>query len=52
MLRQLSGGVLQISSDGDDQMGDQKTKKNPLGFQQNQKTSLDQKLVPQKSHEK
>ena len=28
------------------------TQKNPLGFQQNQKTSVDQKLTPQKSHEK
>ena len=26
------------------------TQKNPLGFQQNQKTSVDQKLTPQKSH--
>ena len=50
-LRQLSGGVLQISSDGDEQMGAKiKTQKNPLDFQQNQETSLDQKLTPKKSH--
>jgi len=27
-----------------------KTQKNPLGFQQNPKKSLDQKLTPKKSH--
>ena len=45
------GGVLGISSDGDDQMESKvKTQKNPLGFQQNPKKSLDQKLTPKKSH--
>ena len=42
------GGVLGISSDGDDRMEPKvKTQKNPLGFQQNSKKSLDQKLTPQ-----
>ena len=44
-------GVLQISSDRDDRMGAKiKTPKNPLGFKQNPKKSLDQNLSPQKSH--
>ena len=43
------GGVLGISSDGDDRMEPKvKTQKNPLGFQQNPKKSLDQKLTPKK----
>ena len=43
--------VLQITSDGDDQMGAKiKTPKNPSSFQQNPKKSLDQKLTPKKSH--
>ena len=42
-------GVLRISSDRDDQMGAKiKTQKNPLGFKQNPKKSLDQNLSPQK----
>jgi len=42
------GGIL-ISSVGDDRMGAKiKTRKNPQGFQQNPKTSLDQKLTPKK----
>ena len=40
-----------ISSDGDDRMKPKvKTQKNPQGFQQNPKKSLDQKLTPKKSH--
>ena len=45
------GGLLRISSDGDDRMGAKiKTQKNPKGFQQNPKKSLDPKLTPKKSH--
>jgi len=45
------GGVLQISSDRDDRMGPKiKIQKNPKGFKQNPKKSLDQNLTPQKSH--
>jgi len=45
------GWVLRISSVGDDQMGAKiKTHKNPQGFQQNPKKSLDQKLTSKKSH--
>ena len=44
-------GVLRISSDGDARMEPKvKTQKNPKGFQQNPKKSLDQKLTPKKSH--
>ena len=44
-------GVLRISSDRDDQTGAKiKTPKNPLGFKQNPKKSLDQNLSPKKSH--
>ena len=44
-------GVLRISSYRDDRMGAKmKTPKNTLGFKQNPKTSLDQNLIPQKSH--
>ena len=40
------GGVVGISSDGDDRMEPKvKTQKNPLGFQQNPKKFLDQILV-------
>ena len=49
--RPRAGGVLGISSDGDDRMEPKvKTQKNPWGFQQNPKKSLDHKLTPQKSH--
>ena len=45
--RPRAGGVLGISSDGDDRMEPKvKTKKNLWGFQQNPKKSLDQKLTP------
>ena len=45
------GGVLGISSDGDDRMEPKvKTQKNPSGYQQNPKKSLDQTLTPQKSY--
>ena len=47
----IPGGVLGISSDRDDQMEAKvKTQKNPEGFQQNPKKTLDQKLTPKKSH--
>ena len=47
------GELLQLSSDGDDGMGAKiKIQKNPLGFQQNPKISLDQKLRAKKSHVK
>ena len=50
-LGEGGGGVLGISSDGDDRKGAKiKTQKNPLGFQQNPKKSLDQKLTRKKSH--
>ena len=40
-------GVLQISSDRDDRMGEKiKTQKNSLGFKQNPKKSLDQNYSP------
>ena len=45
------GGVLRISSDRDDRKGTKiKTQKNPYGFWQNPKKSVDQKLTSQKSH--
>ena len=45
----IPGGVLGISSDGDDRMEPKvKTQKNPQGFQRNPKKSLDQKLTPPK----
>ena len=45
------GGYSGFSSDGDDRMESKvKTQKNPRGFQQNPKKSLDQTLTPQKSH--
>ena len=48
---QGGGGVLQVLSDGDDRIGAKiKTQKNPLGFQQNPKKSLNQKFTPKKSH--
>ena len=44
-------GVLRISSDRDDRMGAKiKMQKNPLGFKQNHKKSLDQNLSSKKSH--
>ena len=44
-------GVLRISSDRDDRMGTKlKTPKNPSGFKQNPKNSLDQNLTPKRSH--
>ena len=44
-------GVLRISSDGDDRMEQKvQAQKNPKGFQQNPKTSLDQKITSKKSH--
>ena len=43
--------VVQVSSDRDDRMGTKiKTQKNPQGFQQNPKNSLDQTLTPKRSH--
>ena len=45
------GGYSGISSDGDDRMEPKvKTQKNPQGFQQNPKKSLNQKLTPKKPH--
>ena len=45
------GGVLQISSDRGDGMGAKiNTQKNPWGFKQNPKISLDQNLTPKKSN--
>ena len=45
------GGVLRISSDRDDRKQTKiKTQKNPYGFWQNPKKSVDQKLTSQKSH--
>ena len=44
ILSAIPGGVLGISSDGDDRMEPKvKTQKNQLGFQQNPKKFLDQK---------
>ena len=44
-------GVLQISSDRGDGMGAKiNTQKNPWGFKQNPKISLDQNLTPKKSN--
>ena len=51
--KKLQGGrgVLRISSDRDDRMGAKmKTQINTLGFKQNPKKSLDQNLIPKKSH--
>ena len=49
MVSPGGGGVLWISGGGDDRMGEKsKPSKNPQGFQQNPKTSLDQKLTPKK----
>ena len=46
-------GVLLISCDWNDQMGAKfKTQKNPWGFQQNLKKSVDQNLTGKKSHAK
>ena len=53
MLEFYPGRVLRLSCDRDDQMGAKtKTKNNPQGFHQNTKKSLDQKLIPKKSHAK
>ena len=50
-IKQLPRGVLRNLSDRDDRMGAKiKTRKNPQGFKQNLKKSLDQHLTPQKSH--
>ena len=44
-------GVLRISSNRDDRMAAKiQTQKNPVGFKQNPKKSLDQNLSPQKTH--
>ena len=44
-------GVLRISSKRDDRMAAKiQTQKNPVGFKQNPKKSLDQNLSPKKTH--
>ena len=46
------GGGLRISSHGNDRMRAKlETQKNPLGFKQNPKNFLDQKLTPKKYHD-